>query len=63
MHLEREESLWGLGKGGERATFYAEEPEARVCQVGTVGGWENLEAWSALVCKLYTPLCYVNYTP
>ena len=26
----------------------------RVCQVGTEGCWENLEARSALVCKICT---------
>ena len=24
----------------------------RVCQIGTVGSWENLEARSALICKI-----------
>lgn len=29
---------------------------SRLGQVGTEGGWENLEAWSALVCKICTPV-------
>jgi hypothetical protein len=24
----------------------------RVCQIGTVGSWENLETRSALICKI-----------
>ena len=28
----------------------------RVCQVGTEGCWENLEARSALICNIYTSI-------
>ena len=33
----------------------------RVCQVGTEGCWENLEARSALICKIYISIPCSRY--
>ena len=49
--LYREEPL-GEGQPSHLAGEF--KTGGRVCQVRTKGGWENLEAQSALVCKIGT---------
>lgn len=48
--LYREELLRGTAVPGLECS----ELGGRVCQLGTEGCWENLEARSALVCKICT---------
>ena len=40
--------------------YREEQPRGKVCQVGTEGCWENLEARSALVCKICTSAPYIG---
>ena len=43
-----------FGEGEPRPRAGKFRTRGRVCQVGTEGCWENLEARSALVCKICT---------
>jgi hypothetical protein len=57
---EKEPKMFGLYRedplGERQPSPWAGKFRAvgRVCQVGTEGCWENLEARSALVCKMHT---------
>jgi hypothetical protein len=58
--LELGRSLWGKGSPAhdlERSGW------GRVCQVGTEGCWENLEARSALICKICTSVLVLGLIP
>jgi len=56
-----------LGEGQPRSWAGKFKVGGRVCQVGTEGCWENLEAKSALVCKICTsvfcPLVKTKHLP
>lgn len=54
-----------LGKRATQTLAWKVEGWGRICQVGTGGCWENLEARSALTCKIGTSLpcpCVQNQT-
>jgi hypothetical protein len=47
-------SFWGEGQPSPWAGKF--RVGGRICQVGSEGCWENLEARSASVCKIGTPV-------
>lgn len=69
-HREREKEMWGVGGTQTiwiigKSCWGKDSPSpwagkfrvgGRVCQVGTEECWENLEARSALICKICTPV-------
>ena len=55
---ERKKRAKGEGEGEGRVAQWARKFRVgdMVCQVGNEGCWENLEARSALVCQICTPV-------
>ena len=61
----RDQNVWiieeGASGGSSRAGKF--KVGSRVCQVGSGGCWENLEARSALVCKICTSVACLDPKP